>query len=95
MALQQQIYGTQGQVPKVSMALLLPQPRCSREITSPLSWAICFMTYVAIRNRDMTKCAYLAYGHLLLQEALKHGGTGYMDNDHLFRKQVAINPTLP
>ena len=53
------------------------------------------MTYVAIRNQDMTKCAHLAYGHLLLQEALKHGGTGYMDNDRLFRKQVAINPTLP
>ena len=93
MALQQQMESVQGHLPLTCLPPHL-KPRL-REISSPVSWAICFLTYVAVRTQDHTTRSHLAYGRLLLQEALRHGGSGWLEYDRLFRKQVAINPTLP
>ena len=37
----------------------------------------------------------LAYSRLIIREALKHGSSGWLDYDRVFRRQVAINPLLP
>ena len=59
-----------------------------REIGSLLTWVSCFATYVAIvaevhpgRVRDM-----LAYMHLVVREAHKHGGQGWLTYDSVFRR---------
>ena len=66
-----------------------------REISSPISWAICFLTYVAVRTQDPTTRGHLVYAQLVLQEALCHGGSGWLDYDRLFRKQAALDQLLP
>ena len=57
-----------------------------REIGSLLTWVSCFATYVAIvaevhpgRVKDM-----LAYMHLVVHEAHKHGGQGWLTYDSVF-----------
>ena len=64
-----------------------------REITKIVTWVSCFSTYVAVvaqvhpqRIRDM-----MAYMRLMVREAHKHGGTGWLKYDKIFRKN---NPGL-
>jgi len=59
-----------------------------REITKIVTWVSCFASYVAIiaqkhpeRTRDM-----LAYMRLMVREGHKHGGTGWLKYDRIFRK---------
>jgi len=59
-----------------------------REITNIVTWVSCFSTYVAIvaqthpqRVRDM-----MAYMRLIVREAHKHGGSGWLQYDCIFRK---------
>ena len=47
-----------------------------------------------MKTTDVNTRNHLAYARLLIQEALRHGGTGWLDYDRVFRKQVAIDPTL-
>ena len=59
-----------------------------REITKIVTWVSCFSTYAAIvaqkhpeRTRDM-----MAYMRLMVREGHKHGGTGWLKYDCIFRK---------
>ena len=59
-----------------------------REVPSLLTWVSCFATYVAVvaqahphRVTDM-----LAYMRLLIREAHKHGGQGWLTYDAVFRR---------
>ena len=36
----------------------------------------------------------MIYALLIVHEALRHGGRGWLDYDHLFRQQAALNPSL-
>ena len=36
----------------------------------------------------------LAYSRLLIREALRHGGSGWLEYDRVFRRQLAINPLM-
>ena len=65
-----------------------------REIPSPTSWAICFLTYAAVRTQNMATQHQLAYARLILPEALRHGGNGWLEYNRTFRKQAAINPAI-
>ena len=66
-----------------------------REVTSLISWIYCFNAYAAVRTSDPTTRSMLAYSRLLIREALRHGGSGWMEYDRVFRRQLAINPTMP
>ena len=44
---------------------------------------------------DPNTRSMLAYSRLLICEALCHGGSGLMEYDRVFRRQLAINPTMP
>ena len=37
----------------------------------------------------------LVYGRLIIREALRNGGRGWLHYDHLFRQQATLIPTLP
>ncbi len=66
-----------------------------REVTSLSSWMFCFATYMAVRTRDPTTRDMLAYCRLIIREALRHGGNTWQDYDRAFRRQAAIDSTLP
>ena len=74
----------------------LPSVACPRlyEITYLPSWLYCFLPYVSIRTHDPATHDQLAYARLLIWDAQHHGGSGWLDYDHLFQQRVAINPSL-
>ena len=55
----------------------------------------CFLTYLAIGTSDPITQERLAYAVLIIREAMRHGGQGWLEYDRLFRQQAALNPTLP
>ena len=54
------------------------------EVTSLPSWIYCFLTYLAVRSSDQATRERLIYAKLLVREALRHGGRGWLDYDRLF-----------
>ena len=66
-----------------------------REVPNIQSWMYCFAAYVAVRSNDPTTRELLAYSRLVIREALRHGGSGWMEYDRSFRRQAAINPSMP
>ena len=65
-----------------------------REVSSLASWIYCFLAYVAIRAQDPTTRDMLAYARLLVREAQRHGGSGWLDYDWVFWQQAAIDRLL-
>lgn len=90
-ALLNQLSDMQGSIP-------LPYSVASRtrlrEVPSLVSWLYCFNTYIAVRTSDPVARDMLAYARLLVREALRHGGTGWLEYDRVFRRQIAVNPLL-
>ena len=81
MALQQQLDALHGHL---ASPLLPPSLKpWFREISSPVSWAVCFPTYAAVRTQDPATRGHLVYARLVLQEALRHGGSGWLDYDRV------------
>ena len=65
-----------------------------REVTSLTSWMFAFLAYVAILSDDTTTRNMLAYARLVIREAQRHGGNGWIAYDKVFRQQAAIDSTL-
>ena len=65
-----------------------------REVMSLPSWIYCFLAYIAIRANDQGVRDMLAYAHLMVREAQRHGGSGWLDYDWGFRQQAALEPSL-
>ena len=66
-----------------------------REVPSLESWLYCFSAYMAVRTLDPLTRDMLAYARIIIREALRHRGSGWMEYDCIFRRQVAINPATP
>ena len=62
-----------------------------REVPSLVSWVFCFTAYMAVQTRDPVTRDQLAYCRLIIREALRHGGMGWLDYDRYFRSQAAID----
>lgn len=71
----------------------LMRPRL-REVTTLPSWLYCYLAYVAIRCPDPTTRDMLSYGRLLIRESQRHGGSGWLAYDKVFRQQAAIDSLL-
>ena len=69
----------------------LPQ---MRSITSPLQWAYCMFSYIAVACPDGKTKDMLAYAHIVLHLAQKHGGMGWLEYDRTFCQQVAADPSI-
>ena len=75
---------------------LLPvssRPRI-REVTTLPSWVCCFLTYLAVQTSDPVTRDRATYATLVVREAMRHGGQGWLEYDRLFRQQAALNPGL-
>ena len=66
-----------------------------REVSSLPSWVCCFLTYLAVRTTDSVTYDRLTYATLLVREAMRHGGQGWLEYDWLFCQQAALDPNFP
>ena len=64
------------------------------EVMTLLSGLYCFMAYVAMRVTDPGVWDMLAYARLIIREAQRHGGSGWLDYDKVFRQQAALDHSL-
>ena len=65
-----------------------------RDVSSISTWCYCFLGYVAVLTPDPATRDQLAYARLIIREALRHGGQGWLDYDRAFRQQVAADPSM-
>ncbi len=49
-----------------------------RDITDPLSWVFCYLSFVAAKNADLGSRDLLAYGQIIIELARKHAGLGWL-----------------
>ena len=91
-SLLQHLEATQGQMAVQTLGSSRPR---LREVASLASWCYCFLGYVAVLTDDMTTRHQLAYARLLIREAQRHGGLGWLDYDRAFRQQLAADPGIP
>ena len=91
MALISQLETVQGWSPAHMLGPARPR---LREVASLATWCYCFMGYVAIRSSDPMTRSQLVYARLLIKEAQRHGGLGWLDYDRAFRQQAAADPSL-
>ncbi len=69
-----------------------------REVPSLSSWMYRFAAYMAVRTTDpqlQEMLAMLAYCRLIIREALRQGGNGWQEYNQTFRRQAAIDTTIP
>ena len=74
-------------------ACLRCQGPCLRDVSTLPSWVYSFLAYIAIRTNDPATRDMFA--RLIVQEAQRHSGMGWLDYDRVFRQQAAIDPSLP
>lgn len=60
-----------------------------REVTSLATWYYCFL---AITTADPTTRDQLAYAWLIIREAQRHWGSGWLEYDCTFRQQAVLEP---
>ena len=73
---------------------IMSKPKVREVTTLPVCMS-CFLTYLAIGTSDPITQERLAYAVLIIREAMRHGGQGWLEYDRLFRQQAALNSTLP
>ena len=66
-----------------------------RDLSSPLQWAFCFLTYAAVRCKDPELRDLLAYGRIVLSLAQRHNGAGWLEYDRVFRQQATADHSIP
>ena len=91
-SLHNQLEALHGQASLASPTSFCPR---LREVPSLSSWVYCFAAYMAVLTTDPRTRDMLAYRRLIIKEALRHGGTGWQEYDCTFRRQAAINSSLP
>lgn len=89
----EQLETLQGSMPQLASIPGAARPRL-REVTTPLSWIYCFLNYMGVSTSDPTTRKQAAYAGLILMEAQRHGGRGWLEYDKAFRRQAANNPLL-
>ena len=49
---------------------------------------------MAVRTGDGYTRSIFVYAHLIIREAQKHGGSGWLEYDCVLRQQAALNPSV-
>lgn len=65
-----------------------------QEVTSLPSWVYCFLACIVIKTPNQTTRDLLTYLRLVIREAQRHDGRGWLDYDRVFRQQAAIDRSL-
>ena len=94
MAVRRHFEDIQGSLGSNVVQIASSRPRV-REVSTIPSWVCCFLTFLAVGTSDPVVRERLAYAVLLVREAMRHGGQGWIEYDRLFRQQAAMNPSLP
>ena len=66
-----------------------------REISDPLTWASCFLAFMATSLELQEARDLAAYGMIVLQLARKHSGMGWLLYDRQFRQHRAAGAPMP
>ena len=92
-ALRQRLEESQpaAMAPWMSTHHSLPQ---MRNISTPLQWVYCMLTYITVLCPDEATRDRLIYAKLVLHLAQKHGGQGWLVYDDTFRAQAASDPSV-
>ena len=77
----------------VPVQTVVPNRARFRDVSSLLTWIYCFLGYMAILTLDQQTCDQLAYAHLIIRKAQRHGGNRLLDYDREFQQQLAANPS--
>ena len=91
-ALLDQLESLQG--PSSVQVIGATRPRL-REVTSLPTWCYCFLGFVATMTADPITRDQLAYARIIIKEAQRQGGLGWLDYDKAFRQQMATDPSIP
>ena len=62
-----------------------------REIKTLTTWLHCFTAYMAVQTSDPHTRELLTYTRLIIREALRAGGDGFLTYDRLFREHAALD----
>ena len=81
-----------GAVPVASQPLFSSSRM--REVSDPLTWASCFLAFMAAKTEHEDTHQLAAYGMIILQLVRKHGGSGWLLYDRQFRLQQAAGAGL-
>ena len=84
--------GQAGAIPIASQPLISNSRM--REVSDPLTWASCFLAYLAAKTGHDETRELAAYGMIVLQLARKHSGSGWLLYDRQFRQQQAAGASL-
>ena len=76
----EELHGAMG----VQLLPVISRPRL-REVATLPAWICCFLTYLAVSTSDAATRDHLTYAMLVVREAMRHGGQGWMEYDRLFR----------
>lgn len=85
--LRQELESIQGFTP-FSLLPGFPKPRL-RDVSTISSWVYCFLGFMAAATSDLATRDQLAYARIVMREAQRHGGMGWLDYDRGFRQQAA------
>ena len=81
----------QGPIPVQTLGPTRPR---LRNVTTISTWVYCFLGYMAILTTDPRTRDQLAYARLIIREAQRHGGRGWLDYGRAFRQQAAVDPSI-
>ncbi len=84
---------TLGNNPTIPSLPGMLKPQLREVITLP-SWLYCYLAYVAVRSPDPTTRNMLAYARIIIREAQRHGGNGWLDYDRVFHQQAALDQSI-
>ena len=81
----------------------LPSSSRLRDISDPLSWVFCYLSFMAVKTPNQETRDLIAYAQIIIELARKHPGLGWYTYDNLFRQQLnagagvkwnEVNPSL-
>jgi hypothetical protein len=90
-ALVSQLEAVQG---SAALPMVGPTRPRLREVTSLPTWCYCFLGFMAMQTSDPVTRDQLTYARLLIKEAQRHGGRGWLDYDRAFRQHITADPNL-
>ena len=73
---------------------LLAAPSKMRDISDPLTWVFCFLSFLAIRSEHSLTKQLVAYAQIIIQLWWKHGGLGWRNYETRFRQQLGAGIQL-
>ena len=65
-----------------------------RDISSPIQWAFCLLSYAAVLCDNQEIRDILSHGRIVLTLAQRHGGLGWLEYDRAFRQQATADSSI-